>query len=123
MLKKNFLLAAALFAISGCSRKEEKEAEPVVPVQVTAVRQDSIRRIITADAVLYPQDQAGVMPKITAPVRKFLVNRGDHIRQGQLLAVLENRDLAAAAVESKGQYQQAESNYRTTASASVPEQV
>ena len=36
------------------------------------------------------------MPKITAPVQKFLVNRGDHVKQGQLLAVLENRDLTAA---------------------------
>lgn len=124
MHKITFLVAAAsLLAIPGCSKKEQKEAEPIVPVQVTAVRQDSIRRIVTADAVLYPQDQAAVMPKISAPVRKFLVNRGDHVRRGQLLAVLENRDLEAAAVASKGQYQQAESNYRATTTATVPEEV
>lgn len=115
--------AASLMAIPGCSKKEQKEAEPVVPVQVAPVRQDSIRRIVTADAVLYPQDQAAVMPKITAPVRKFLVNRGDRVRQGQLLALLENRDLQAAAMASKGQYQQAESNYRATTSVTVPEQL
>src|SRR6266851_10374733 len=104
MRKITFLAAAAsLLAVSGCSKKAQKEAEPIVPVQVTAVRQDSIRRIVTADAVLYPQDQAAVMPKISAPVGKFLVNRGDHVRRGQLLAVLENRDLQAAAVASKGQ--------------------
>ena len=33
------------------------------------------------------------MPKISAPVQKFHVNRGDHVKQGQLLAELENRDL------------------------------
>jgi HlyD family secretion protein len=72
--------------------------------------------------VLFPRDQANVMPKISAPVQRFLINRGDHVKRGQLLAVLENRDLVAAAQESKGQFGQAESNFRT-ASAAVPEQV
>jgi len=40
-----------------------------------------------------------------------------------LLATLENRDLAAAAAESKGQYEQAEANYRATTAATVPEEV
>jgi multidrug efflux pump subunit AcrA (membrane-fusion protein) len=118
-----FLALALLIAASGCSKKEEKEAEPIVPVQLTPVRQDSIRRIITADAVLFPQDQASVMPKISAPVRKFYVNRGDHVKQNQLLAELENRDLVAAAAASKGQFEQAESNLRSTSGAAIPEQV
>jgi hypothetical protein len=32
------------------------------------------------------------------------VNRGDPVREGQLLAVLENRDLVATTLEAKGQY-------------------
>ena len=40
-------------------------------------------------------------PKISAPVKRMLVNRGDHVRAGQLLAELESGDLAAAAEESK----------------------
>src|SRR5207245_200127 len=81
------------------------------------------RQGVTADAILYPLDQARVMPKIAAPVRRFLVTRGDHVRQGQLLAVLENRDLVGAATASKGQYAQAEANYRSTAAATVPEEI
>lgn len=119
---KQFVLVL-LLVLAGCGKEEQKEAEPVVPVQVTAVRMDSIRRIVQADGILYPRNQASVVPKISAPVRKFYVNRGDHVRQGQLLAVLENRDLAAAAEESKGQYDQAEANYRSTTAASVPEEV
>ncbi len=118
-----FLLPICLLAWAGCSKKEEKEAEPIVPVQVTALRQDSIDRIISSDAVLYPLNQASVMPKVSAPVRKFYVNRGDHVHEGQLLAVLENRDLSAAALESKDLYEQAAANYRATSAASLPEQV
>ena len=112
-----------LLALAACGKKEEKEAEPVVPVQVTAVKQDSIRRIVAADAVLYPKNQASVTPKVSAPVKKFHVNRGDHVKEGQLLAVLENRDLSAAALESKGLYDQAEANYRQTSAANLPVQI
>ena len=112
-----------LLALAACGKKEEKEAEPVVPVQVTAVKLDSIRRIVTADAVLYPLNQASVTPKVSAPVKKFHVNRGDHVKEGQLLAVLENRDLSAAALESKGLYEQAAANLRATSAANLPVQI
>jgi HlyD family secretion protein len=104
-------------------KKAEPPAESITPVKVAPAIKGSIRHIVTADAVLYPREQANIVPKISAPVRRFLVNRGDHVKEGQLLAVLENRDLVGAAQESRGQYVQAESNYRSTANAGVPEQV
>ena len=115
MQRGRALAALAVLSLSaGCSKKEEKEAEAVVPVQTAEVRRGPIRRIVSADGALYPRDQAAITPKISAPVRNFYVNRGDHVRQGQLLAVLENRDLAAAAVEGKAQYEQAQAVYKTT---------
>ncbi|MBV9443732.1 MAG: biotin/lipoyl-binding protein, partial [Acidobacteriaceae bacterium] len=48
-----------------------------------------------------------IVPKISAPVQQFLVQRGAHVKEGQLVAVLEDRDLIAAAQESQGLYQQA----------------
>ncbi|HKW99446.1 MAG TPA: efflux RND transporter periplasmic adaptor subunit [Bryobacteraceae bacterium] len=117
------ILLACLIWLAGCTKKEEKEAEPVVPVEVTAARLDSIRHIVSADAVLWPRNQASVTPKVSAPVKKFYVNRGDHVKEGQLLAVLENRDLQAAAQESKWLYEQAQANYKVTSAATVPEQM
>ena len=67
------LIALCWLATCGCSKKEEVEAKPVTPVQVTPVREASIRHIVTADGVLYPLDQASVMPKVSAPVEKFLL--------------------------------------------------
>lgn len=104
-------------------KKAPPPPEPIAPVQVAPAIKGSIRLIVTADAVLFPREQANIVPKVSAPVKRFLVNRGDHVRQGQLLAELENRDLVASAHESRGQYDQAASNYRSTAGAVVPEQV
>jgi multidrug efflux pump subunit AcrA (membrane-fusion protein) len=115
------VLAAGLLAASGCSKKEESETEAPAPVQVTAVTQEPIRRIVAGDGVLFPKDQTGVMPNISKPVVKFYANRGDHVKQGQLLAVLESRDLAAAVDNAKSQFNQAELNFHTVDLASVPE--
>ena len=111
--------------LAGCSGKPagkaEAPAEPVVPVEVATVTTESISQIVTAPAVLFPVNQANVMPKISAPIRRFLVNRGDHVKQGQVLAVLESRDLAASAQESKNLYEQAQAVYQTTTGATMPE--
>jgi multidrug efflux pump subunit AcrA (membrane-fusion protein) len=123
MRPKILSIAFLLVFFSACAKKEEKAEEAPAPVQVTAVTQNTIRRTVAGDGTLYPLDQANVMPKIAAPVQKFSVNRGDHVKQGQLLAVLENRDLVAAAAESKGGVDQAESNFRATQGATVPEAV
>ncbi len=117
-------MAGCFLALPGCSKKkEEAEVKPVVPVQVATASKEAIRRVVTADGVLYAIDQAAVTPKISAPVEKFLVNRGDHVARGQLLAVLESKDLAGAAAESKGQVDQAEAGYRVTTEASLPEEI
>ena len=117
------LLLIPILLLASCSKKEEKEVEAPAPVQVTAVTQDTIRRIVAGDGVLFPRDQASVMPKLAAPVQRFLVQRGDHVKQGQLLAVLESRDLTAGAAESQAQVAQAEANLRSITSAQVPESI
>src|ERR1700750_514954 len=102
MQMKFYLPITAVFLtalVAGSSKQDSGGAEstPATPVQVETAKNDTIQRVITAEAVLYPLKQATIVPKISAPVQKFLVNRGDRVSEGQLLAVLENRDLVAAA--------------------------
>lgn len=107
---------------AGCS-SEKGETEPTVTVQVAAVEKTTIQQTINAQAILFPRQQSAIVPKISAPVQKFLVKRGSAVHQGQLLAVLENRDLAAAAQDTKGSYDQAQATYETTTAASLPEEI
>ena len=111
-----------LFA-AGCSREDTPEPEPVAPVQTAVAQRAPIQRIIQARAILHPVDQASVTPKISAPVKEFYVNRGDRVRRGQLLALLENTDLTAAVAEARGDYEQAEANYRSTTTVTLPEDI
>jgi len=113
---------AALLFLSSCSR-DSGEKEPGVPVQVVPVEKMTIERTVVAEAILFPLQQSAITPKVTAPVKTFYIKRGSRVRQGQLLAVLENRDLAAAAQDTKGAYDQAQAAYETTTAASLPEEI
>jgi multidrug efflux pump subunit AcrA (membrane-fusion protein) len=125
---RRFLLAIVCAAptilslLSGCS-SAEKVQEPVVTVQTTPAQHSAISQIISAEAVVFPLQQATVAPKITSTILEFKVQRGTRVKQGQLLVVLENKDLAAAAEASKGDFEQADAAYVTTVEASLPQQI
>lgn len=118
-----FSLTLVVFLIcAACSTKEAAVA-PEVSVQVTPAKTGDVSRIVTAEAVVFPLQQAVIAPKISSTIRSFTVQRGAHVHKGQLLAVLENADLSAAATQSKGEYEQAEAGYVTSTASSIPEQI
>src|SRR3977135_1697469 len=98
LTRGGLVLTALAVMLTNCSKpKEAAEAEAPTPVQVDDVTRGPIDLIVIAAALLHPINQANVTSKISAPVRRVLVNRGDHVKAGQLLAELESRDLAASA--------------------------
>ena len=110
----------SLAGLTACS-KQAPEEQALVSVQTAVVQQGPIQEIIRAEAILYPKNQAAITPKIVSPVRRFYVNRGSRVRSGQVLAELENRDIAAAVTDNEGVLQQAQATYETTTGASLPE--
>ncbi len=113
------LLLLAALAPLGCNSKEEV-ASPLVYVQASHPEQGSISNQIVADAILTPLAQAAISPKISAPVKKFYVQRGSKVEAGQLLATLEHADLAAAALDNQGAYTAAQATYDTAIQSTVP---
>ena len=111
---------AALLLLAGCSKKETPE-QTAVSVEAATAQLQSITEHVVTDAVLAPLAQAAISPKITAPVRKFYVQRGSKVKAGQLLATLENRDLEAAVTDNQGSFDAADATYQTSIKATVPE--
>ena len=112
---------AFCLCLTGCGKGEKEEA-PEVSVKAVPAATTDISRVVNADAIIFPIAQSAITPKINAPVKKFYVVRGQKVRQGQLLATLENRDLSAAALDNKGAYEQAEAAYSTSMGATLPEE-
>ena len=107
--------------ITACSSKD-KEEQPEVTVQVAQAERGKIEQVIRTEAILFPKDQAALTPKIASPVRTFYVNRGSKVHRGQLLAVLENRDLSASVMDTQGAYEQAQATYGLATTSGLPEE-
>ncbi len=114
-------LALPALLFSGC--KKEAAPQTLVTVQAAQPVQGPISEQIEADAVLTPVAQAAIVPKITAPVKQFYVQRGSRVHAGELLAVLDNSDLKAAALDSQGAYEAAQGAYATATRTQIPEEV
>jgi len=116
------LMLFGVCILAGCAAAE-KENEPLVAVQTAPAVRQTISQFVSAEAVVFPVRQATVSPKITSTIVEFNVQRGSRVKQGQLLATLENKDLVAQAKASKGDYEQAEANYAITVNAGLPQQI
>ena len=123
---RSFLFCTATCVIAhattGCGSPEKVE-DPVVSVQTTPAERTTISETVSAEAVVYAIEQAVISPKITAPITEFKVQRGSHVKKGQVLAILENRDLAGQAEASKGNFEQADAGYVTSVDSTIPQQV
>lgn len=120
-------LVAALLVVclagAGCKKAAEEAPEPTVNVQAEHPTVGPISDEIAADAVLAPLAQAAIAPRISAPIKTELVQRGARVHAGQLLVTLEDRDLRGAALDSKGGMTQAQAAYTAATLAVIPEDV
>jgi RND family efflux transporter MFP subunit len=115
VVRRHFVFAASVLSLMllamSCSSSQEKEPVSLVTVQAAAVKIQTIENEISTDAILYPHDQAALVPKVTAPIKKFYVTRGSRVHAGEVLATIEDSDLKGALSESQGAYQQAAATY------------
>lgn len=115
-------LALGLFpAFTACKKAVDDTPPATVTVQAIHPQIAPISEAITADAILAPQAQAALAPKISAPIRRLYVQRGARVRAGQLLVTLEDRDLRGSALDSQGSLLQAQAAFSTATKATIPE--
>ncbi|HRN55178.1 MAG TPA: efflux RND transporter periplasmic adaptor subunit [Agriterribacter sp.] len=108
------LLALFFTACSGkVPEKEEpvkKEAGPVI-YATTPVQAINPEYEISVPAELKPYEQVAVYAKVTGFVKQLYVDRGSHVRKGQLLAVLEAPEMEQKYLSDKSTEQKVYSDY------------
>lgn len=117
------LSVACCLSLEGCKKQAEDTPAVAVAVQTQHPEVASISEEITADATLAPMAQAALAPKISSPIRAIYVQRGAHVKKGQLLVSLEDRDLLGSATDSRGTLTSAQAAYTASTLATIPEAV
>lgn len=115
------VVALSLTACHSSASLNDSTSTP--SVKVATVSTQSIDEVVHAQGILYPIHQASISPKVSSPVERFFVNRGARVHKGQLLAILANKDLQAGVVSAHGAYDQAQANYASTTSSTLPEEI
>jgi multidrug efflux pump subunit AcrA (membrane-fusion protein) len=120
--KSTTALLIAGMAMFGCGKgKHEEEAIPSVPVvKVAKAGQQSIDIVIAAPATIFAREQSNVAARITAPIRALRVKKGDTVKAGEVLAILNNRDAAAQLADSRAQVADSEAALERVRSGTVP---
>ena len=114
------LILASLFLVHCGGTKEEIEVKPLVTVKTAKAERTDIPLTVTAPATLFPRTQASIAARITAPIRELRARKGDSVQAGQVLALLENRDLLAQRREAAGLVADAQATLQKAAQGTVP---
>ncbi|MGH7727740.1 MAG: efflux RND transporter periplasmic adaptor subunit, partial [Vulcanimicrobiaceae bacterium] len=65
------------------------------PIPTVAARAMTLRPTLTLAGIIAPLQNVAITSSLSEPADKVLVNEGDHVRKGQVLAVLDTADLRA----------------------------
>lgn len=93
------VLVLALLAILRFSAKNAKAGAvaetPLRPVAVALVERRPVVNSLTLSGAFRPYQQVDVHAKVAGFIRKIYVDVGDHVKAGQVLAILEVPELSA----------------------------
>jgi RND family efflux transporter MFP subunit len=95
--------------VSKPSKKHTRKSE-VVAVEIAQVQRATIRDIGYFTGSLLPHSQFGVAPNIAGRIKKLFVNAGDVVKQGQLIALLDDEEYVQQAEQTQAELQVARAN-------------
>ena len=119
------LLVILLIVVVVWRRKTATAAEetttPVVSVKVAKAEKDAIAAQIVAVGTIWPQEKSDVGVKISAQIKKMALLKNKVVRAGEVIAVLESRDLQAQRAEAVAALNQERANERSVTTGTIPQ--
>jgi HlyD family secretion protein len=103
------------------SSASEEAVAPIVSVRVAKVEKQTIAAPVSAVGTIFPRDQATVAAKISAPIKTMGLLKNQVVKAGQVIAVLESRDLTAQRNEAVAALNQERANERSVTTGTIPQ--
>jgi RND family efflux transporter MFP subunit len=96
---------------AGCGDSRKSEAANAAPVAaVVKVQRKNIASTLEISSEFLPFQEIDVFAKVSGYVQKLYIDFGTHVKQGQLLAVLEIPELQQQLIQDQASVNQAEQN-------------
>jgi HlyD family secretion protein len=116
------LLIASLIIWRLRSSKKEAETEvtPTVSVKVAKAEKETIAAPVTAVGTIWPREKADVSAKVSAQIKTMALLKNKLVHAGEVIAVLESRDLQAQRAEAVAALNEARANERSLITGTIP---
>ena len=98
-----------------------EETTPVVSVRVAKAEKQTIAAGVSALGTVFPRDTAQVSAKISAQIKQMPLLKNRAVHAGDVLAVLEARDLQAQRGEAVAALNEARANARSVETGTIPQ--
>jgi multidrug efflux pump subunit AcrA (membrane-fusion protein) len=99
----------------------DETTTPVVSVKVAKAEKDAIAAQIVAVGTIWPREKSDVGAKISAQIKKIALLKNKVVRAGEVIAVLESRDLQAQRAEAVAALNQEHANERSVTTGTIPQ--
>src|SRR5437016_14479392 len=106
---------AGLSALCGCGRSTAvapPKPAPPVSVQVVQPKRGSVTRNVTLPGEIKPYQQATLYAKVAGYLKTITVDKGDRVKEGDLIADIEVPEMLADLARYKGEVEVAELDYK-----------
>jgi multidrug efflux pump subunit AcrA (membrane-fusion protein) len=101
-------------------KETEAEVTPIVSVKVVKAERGEIAAQFSAVGTIWPREKADVSAKISAQIKQMALLKNKLVRAGEIIAVLESRDLQAQRAEAVAALNEARTNERSLITGSIP---
>src|SRR6185436_10461016 len=92
-------------------KDEKAKAEAAIPVEVAQPIRGEMLAMYSGTATLEAEADAEVVAKVGGEVRRILVEEGDRVQAGQILAQLDDRQLRLQAAQTRAARAKAERDF------------
>ena len=101
--RKSAVAIICVFLLGGCDRSDDKDEEesPPIPVETSLPVRGDVVAVYSGTAPIEAFAEADVIAKVAGEVREVLVEEGDDVKKGQILARLDGDRLRLELSESQ----------------------
>src|ERR1043166_5723712 len=114
------LIALVIWRLKKSAGETETDVTPTVSVKVVKAEKGNISEPISAVGTIWPREKADVAAKVSAQIKKMALLKNKVVHAGEVIAVLESRDLQAQRAEAVAALNEARANERSLITGTIP---